>query len=69
MAEPLTIDIADMAIHPVVCQKSAFQRNSGFQNSLKLDLLQIPAKNFMTIFASFAKIFWCQKFSHGALQK
>jgi hypothetical protein len=34
------MDTVDMAIHPVVCQKSDFHGNSDFQNS------QIPAKKF-----------------------
>jgi hypothetical protein len=40
------MEIVDMAIHPVVCQKSDFHRNSDFQNLKKLELLQIPAKKF-----------------------
>jgi hypothetical protein len=44
---PQTMDIVDMVIHPVVCQKSDFLSNSGFQNSQKLNLLQIPAKIFL----------------------
>jgi hypothetical protein len=33
-----------MAIHQVVCQKSDFHGNCDFQNSQKLDPLQITAK-------------------------
>jgi hypothetical protein len=40
-----TMDIADMAIHPVVCQKSDFHGNSDFQSSQKLDPLKMQAKN------------------------
>jgi hypothetical protein len=39
------MDILDMATHSVVCQNSDFQRDSDFQNSQKLDPLQMPAKN------------------------
>jgi hypothetical protein len=38
--------IVDMAIHPVVCQKSDFHGSSDFQNTQKLEPLQIPAKKF-----------------------
>jgi hypothetical protein len=38
------MDIVDMAIHLVVCRKSDFHGNSYFQNSKKLDPLQIMAK-------------------------
>jgi hypothetical protein len=38
------MDIVDVAIHPVVCQKSDFHKNSDCQNSQELDPLQIPAK-------------------------
>jgi hypothetical protein len=38
------MDIVDMAIHPVFCQKSDFHGKSDFQNSQKLDPLQITAK-------------------------
>jgi hypothetical protein len=40
------MDFVEMAIHPVVCQKSDLLKNSDFQNSQKLDPLQIPAKIF-----------------------
>jgi hypothetical protein len=40
------MDIVDMTIHPVVCQKSDFHGNSDFQNCQKLDPLQIPATKF-----------------------
>jgi hypothetical protein len=52
-------------IHPVVCQKSDFYRNSDGRNSQKLDPLQIPVKKFRTKFANLLKIFlqeidsWC----------
>ena len=52
-----------MAIHPGVCQKSEFHGKSDFQNSQKLDPLQIP---FQAINASLSIIFWCKKL---ALQK
>ncbi len=42
--DPQAMDIVDMAIHPVVCQKSDFHKNSDFRNFQKLDHLQIPAK-------------------------
>jgi hypothetical protein len=41
------MDIVDMAIHPVFCQKSDFNGNSDFQNFVKLDPLQITAKKFL----------------------
>jgi hypothetical protein len=63
------MDIVDMAIYPVVCQKSDNHRNSDFQNSQKLDPLQIPAKKFMPKYARLSKIFWCKNWTHGALQK
>jgi hypothetical protein len=40
------MDIVNMAICSVVCQKSDFYGNNDFQNLQKLDPLQIPAKNF-----------------------
>ena len=39
-----TLDIVDLAIHGVVCQKSDFHGNSDIQNSQKLDPLEITAK-------------------------
>jgi hypothetical protein len=63
------MDIVDMAIHAALCQKSDFHRNSDFQNSQKLDPLQIPAKNYSPKYASLSKLFWCKKLNHGALQK
>jgi hypothetical protein len=39
-------DIVGMAIQPVVCQTYDSHRNSDFQNSQKLDPLQMPAKKF-----------------------
>jgi hypothetical protein len=44
MAMQQTMDIVDMAIPPIVCQKSDFHRSSDFQSSQMLDSLQIPAK-------------------------
>jgi hypothetical protein len=38
------LDIVDLAIHGVVCQKSNFRGNSDIQNSQKLDPLEITAK-------------------------
>jgi hypothetical protein len=52
------MDIVDMAILQVVCQKSDFHGNSDFQNSQKLDPLQIPIKNFSPKNANLSKIFW-----------
>jgi hypothetical protein len=64
------MNIVDMPIHPVVSQKSDFHGNSDFQNSQKLDPLQIPStKNFWLKYVSLSKIFWCNKLIHGALQK
>jgi hypothetical protein len=56
------MDIVDMAIHLVVCQKSDLHRNSDLQTSEKLDPLQTTAKK------SGQKIFWCKKLIHVALQ-
>jgi hypothetical protein len=42
------MDIVDMAIHPVVCQKSDFHGNRDFENSQKQDPFQITAKKFQT---------------------
>jgi hypothetical protein len=63
------MDIVDMAIHPVVCQKSDFHGNSDIQNSQKLDPLQIQAKKFSPKYASLSEIFRCKKLTYGALQK
>jgi hypothetical protein len=41
---PQTLDIVDLAIPGVVCQKSYFQGNSDIQNSQKLDPLEITKK-------------------------
>ncbi len=60
---PQTMDIVEMAIHPVVCQKS------DFQNSQNIDPLQMPAKNFRPKYACLSKIFCCKNLIHGALQK
>jgi hypothetical protein len=54
-----TMDIADMTIHRVACQKSDFHGNSDFQNSQKLDPLQITTKNSTPKYASLLRIFWC----------
>jgi hypothetical protein len=45
-AQPQTLDIVDLAIHGVVCQKSDFRGNGDIQNSQKLDPLEITAKKF-----------------------
>jgi hypothetical protein len=42
------LDIVDLAIHGVVCQKTDFHGNSVIQNSQKLDPLEIRAKKFQT---------------------
>jgi hypothetical protein len=49
------MDIIDMAIHPVVGQKSDFYGNSDFQISQKLDPLQKTAKKFRQKYASLSK--------------
>jgi hypothetical protein len=38
------LDIIDLTIHDVVCQKSDFNGNSDIQNSQKLYHLEIAAK-------------------------
>jgi hypothetical protein len=38
------MNIVDLAIHRVACQKSDFHGNSDIQNSQKLDPLEIIAK-------------------------
>jgi hypothetical protein len=63
------MDTVDMITHPVVRQKSDFQGNSDFQNSQKLDLLQISAKNVRPEYASLSKIFCYNKLTRGALYK
>jgi hypothetical protein len=64
------MDIVDLAIHEVDCQKSNFDGNSDIQNSRKLDPLEITAKPiFRPKYASLSKIFWCKKLTRGALQK
>jgi hypothetical protein len=40
------LDIVDLAIHGVVCQKSDFHGISDIQNSKKLDPFEITAKKF-----------------------
>jgi hypothetical protein len=62
------MNIVNMAIHQAVCQKSDFHRNIDFQNSKRLDPLQITAKKFRPKYSSLSKIFWCKKLTHGALQ-
>ncbi len=57
MSQPQTVDIVDMAIHKVVCQKSDFLRNSDFQNSQKLDPLQITAKKSSQTMLAFQRYF------------
>jgi hypothetical protein len=63
------MDIVDMAIPRVVCQKSDFNRNSDFQNFQKPDPLQITAKKLSQKNDNFSKIFWCKKLTIGVLQK
>jgi hypothetical protein len=41
---PTDLDIVDLAIHGVVCQKSDFHGNSDIQNSQRLDPLEITAR-------------------------
>jgi hypothetical protein len=60
MTKPQTVDIVDLAIHGVVCQKSDFHGNSDIQNSQKLDPLKITAKKFSSKQPSLAKIFCCK---------
>jgi hypothetical protein len=50
------MDIVDMAIHAVVCQKSDFHGNSDFRNSQRHPL-QIPAKKLIPKYVSLSKIF------------
>jgi hypothetical protein len=45
--KPQTLEIVDLAIRGVVCQKSDFHGNSDFQNYQKLDPLQIQFYPFM----------------------
>jgi hypothetical protein len=47
------MDIVDMAVHPVVCQKSDCHKNSDFQNSQELEALQIPEKIFFPKYGYF----------------
>jgi hypothetical protein len=47
------MDIVDIAIHPVVCQK--------FQNSQKLDPLQIPGKNSCQNMPAFQRYFGARR--------
>jgi hypothetical protein len=51
------MDIVDVAIHRVVCQKSGFHGNSDVQNSQKLDPLKIMAQKLEPKYASLSKIF------------
>jgi hypothetical protein len=51
------MDIVDMTIHPVVCQKYDFYRNNDFQNSQKVDHIQIPAKNSGQNMVAFKRYF------------
>jgi hypothetical protein len=57
LSPPQTMDIADLAIRLVVCQKSDFHGNRDFQNFQKLDPLQTAAKKFWSKYASLSKIF------------
>jgi hypothetical protein len=61
------VDIVDLAIHGVVCQKCDFHANSDILNFQKLDPLEITAKKFRPKYASLSKIFCCKKLTHGAL--
>jgi hypothetical protein len=64
------MDIVDLAIRGVVCQKSDFHGSSNIQNSQKLDPLEITAKkSFRQNMLAFQKIFWCKKLTHCELQK
>jgi hypothetical protein len=56
-----TLDIVDMAIRPVVCQKSDLHGSSDFQNSQKLDPSQTTTKKI------WAKIY--QPFKDNLVQK
>jgi hypothetical protein len=60
------LDIVDLAIYGVVCQKSDFNGNSDILHSQKLDTLEITTKKFMPKQAGLSKIFWCKKLTHGA---
>ncbi len=44
--KPQTMDIVDLAIHGLLCQKSDFQGNNDIQNSQRLDPIEITAKKF-----------------------
>jgi hypothetical protein len=55
------MNIVDLAIHVVFCQKPDFHGNSDIQNSQKLDPLEITAKKFMPKYASLSKKFWCKR--------
>jgi hypothetical protein len=66
---PQTMDLVDLAIHGVVCQKYDFHGNSDIQHSQKLDPLEITAKKFRPKNASLSKIFCCKKLTDGTLQK
>jgi hypothetical protein len=67
---PQTMDIVGIATHQVVRQKLDIHINSNFQNSQKLDPLQMAAKKyFRPKYASLSKLFWCKKLTHDALQK
>jgi hypothetical protein len=50
------MDTVYMAIHPV-SQNSDFPENSDFQNSQKLDPIQIPAKTFQANVPAFRRYF------------
>jgi hypothetical protein len=43
------MDIVEIAIQQVVCQKFVFHGNGYFQKSQKLDPFQIPAKKFQAL--------------------
>jgi hypothetical protein len=64
------MDIVDMAIHSIVCQKSDCHGNGDFKNSQKLDSTKTSQKIFRSKYVKkISKTFWYKKLIHGALQK
>jgi hypothetical protein len=64
------MDIVDMAIPQVVCQKFGFHGNSDFQKFSKArPFTNKSKKKFSPKYASCSKIFWCKKWTHGTLKK
>jgi hypothetical protein len=51
------MDVEDMAIHPVVCQKSDFHENCDLQRFQKLDPLHIITKNTAQNMLAFQRYF------------